>query len=102
MKTIALALLLFCFVPSLALANAQDHGIKIGPEECPALWEDLVKFHLWENPDALLKFNLSPIYREEVATLEFVSSDDLDPGAWNVKRRVVFNMRLDVKTTGFV
>lgn len=97
MKNIALTLLLICFAPSMAMANAQDHGIKIGPEECPALWEDLVKFHLWENPDALFELNLSPVYRDEVSTLKFVSFEDLDPGSWDVRRRVVFTMQLNVK-----
>ena len=94
MKNVALTLLLICFAPTMAFANAQEHGLKIGPEECPAVWEDLVKFHLWENPDALFDFDLSPVYRDEVATLKFVSFKDLDPGSWDVRRQVVFTMKL--------
>lgn len=93
MKNTVIALILVCLMPSLTLAN-DNHGLKIGQEECPALWADLVKLSLWSNPEALSHLGFAPLYREEIDSLKFVSSKDLDPGAYGVRRRVVFHMKV--------
>lgn len=95
-----LSTLVCLFVVSTAGFTAHSeidrHGLKYAQSECPAVFEDLVKFTLWQNEEALSDLGFSPIYRNEVDTLKFVSTKDLDPGAFNVRRRNVFHLKVQV------